>query len=415
MTDASTVTDGRGYETPAMYEGYELLRAQGPVVYDEGRRVWLVLGFTECDAVLRDEELFAHPTHPSRMDRAEYEQTVEVVGGPRALVLLDPEAHAQMHGAIMRGLNLNLAAFRTERVRPVIDHFMRGFVDGGRGEFATEFADPVPAAVIASVLGLPWDEPGLVMKWKEWDTAVLATRNRFDVPADAYGSARTAATDLNETLRPVVRARRAEPQGDFISQIWEFAPKILPDCTEDDVIAQCRQLFQAGSQTTTHMLCNATALLFSNPELWARLRADRDKIDRFVEEVIRVLGVLQQRPRVATRDTVLAGQRIAAGERVYAILPAASRDPSRFERPFSIDLDGGERRRHMSFSVGPRVCAGAAFARTEAREVLRALFENIDDPALDPDREPPAWTGDVSTDWRPLHVRFTVRSTGKRG
>jgi cytochrome P450 len=194
--------------------------------------------------------------------------------------------------------------------------------------------------------------------------------------------------------------------------MWGFAPEILPNCSEDDIIAQCRQLFQAGSQTTTHLLCNAGALLFDRPELWRRLKADRDKLDRFVEEVVRVLGVLQQRPRVATRDTVLGGQRIATGDRVYAILPAASRDPGRFPHPFTLDLEGGERRRHLTFSVGPRVCAGAAFARTEAREVIHSLLDHIDEPRLDPGQPPPAWTGLISTDWRPLHVRFAVRENG---
>jgi cytochrome P450 len=87
-------------------------------------------------------------------------------------------------------------------------------------------------------------------------------------------------------------------------------------------------------------------------------------------------------------------------------LPAASRDPSRFSCPFALDLDGAQRRRHLSFGAGPRVCAGAAIARAEAREAVRALLERIDHPRFDPDREPPTFQGLVSTDWRPLNVVF---------
>jgi cytochrome P450 len=283
----------RSFERPPLYAEYERMREDGSVVWDTGQRVWLVLGFDECDAVLRNEEVFAHPNRRDLVSDEAWDDLVSSIGGERALVLLGNEQHARLHREITQRFAHNIADYRRERIRPVIERFMDGFVEGGTGEFVDDFAHPAPAAVIASILGLAWDDPALLTQWKAWDAATLQTRNRFDITAEEYAAGREAARQLDAVLRPVVRARKTSPQDDFISQLWACAPEILPDRTEDDIVAQCRQLFQAGSQTTTHVMTNAAVLLFGRSDLWGRLKSNPGVVDRFVEETIRILGVFQ--------------------------------------------------------------------------------------------------------------------------
>jgi cytochrome P450 len=392
------------FEIPDRYEQYEVLRAEGSVVWSEDDRAWLILGFDECDLVLRDEARFAHFNRRDLLSDAQWADVVASVGGEHALALLDEDRHAALHREIRQRLAGNLTRYTEDRVLPVIDRLLTPFLEAGGGDFIKEFSDPLPAAVMASVLGLPWDEPGMLLQWKAWDHATLQTRSRFDISAETYAAARRAAEELHDVLLPVVQARRLRREDDFISQLWECVPEIIEGADDEDVLVQCRQLFQGGSQTTTHAMNNAAAFLFGRPTIWERLKRRRQDVERFVEEVIRVMGVFQLRPRVAMMDTEIGGREIRAGDHLYVMLPAASRDPSRFSCPFALDLDGTQRRRHLSFGSGPRICGGMALARAEIRAMVHALLDRVGKARLDPENAQPEFQGAVSTDWRPLNV-----------
>ena len=77
--------------------------------------------------------------------------------------------------------------------------------------------------------------------------------------------------------------------------------------------------------------------------------------------------------RTATHDTEIAGQPIAAGEKVVMFYPSANRDESVFERPNEFDI-GRDPNRHVAFGGGgPHFCMGAALARMQ----LKAIFTEL--------------------------------------
>src|SRR5439155_6711073 len=76
--------------------------------------------------------------------------------------------------------------------------------------------------------------------------------------------------------------------------------------------------------------------------------------------------------RTATRDLELHGQRIAAGDYVVVVYPAANFDPRQFPQPFELDL-GRKPNAHVAFATGPHFCLGAHVARLE----LKVLFEEL--------------------------------------
>jgi cytochrome P450 len=358
MSDSDETAELMAFEDTVTFRRYERLREEGPVAWDEERGLWAVLGFEECEQVLRDEATFAHPNRRDLMSDDDWMTVAELIGGGHALVLLPIEQHNALHQQITQRLARSMTRYRDQYMRPVIQHFVERFTEGGSGEFIEEFCDPVSATVITAVLGLPWHDEELVLMWKRLDETVTQTRNRFGAEQEV-------------------------------------------------IVAQCRQLFTAGAETTGHLMASAGAVMFSQPALWARLKADASAVERFLEEMLRVVGVLQQRPRVAVRDTELGGRSIKTGDQLYVVLPAANRDRQRYACPLALDLDGA-RRRHIAFGSGQRICAGAAFARTEMREAIGALIARIEAPRFDPDCPAPTWHVDAMGSWRPVHTRFEL-------
>ena len=120
------------------------------------------------------------------------------------------------------------------------------------------------------------------------------------------------------------------------------------------------------------MLALGTAVLLENRELWNRLIADPTSAVPIVDELLRLLSVVQVAfPRFAKDDVVVGGKQIPKGSVVLCSLPAANRDP-RTGVGDDIDLTRASGS-HMAFGYGFHRCIGAELARMELRMAFPAL------------------------------------------
>ncbi len=81
--------------------------------------------------------------------------------------------------------------------------------------------------------------------------------------------------------------------------------------------------------------------------------------------------------RRATTDTEIAGQPIAAGDRVVLVYPSANRDERAFADPDRLDITR-KPNDHVAFGAGgPHFCLGANLARFEARDHVRGAAHPV--------------------------------------
>jgi cytochrome P450 family 142 subfamily A polypeptide 1 len=81
---------------------------------------------------------------------------------------------------------------------------------------------------------------------------------------------------------------------------------------------------------------------------------------------------------VATHDTEVAGQPIAAGQQVVLMYGSANRDESVFDDPQRFDVTR-DPNPHIAFGFGTHFCLGAALARLELRIMFEELTRRLDD------------------------------------
>jgi len=185
--------------------------------------------------------------------------------------------------------------------------------------------------------------------------------------------------------------------------LWARGPGVLDPWDEDEVLAQCRVLFFAGSDTTAHLLRNSIYVLVQK-ELQRQLRDDPARVRDFVDEVLRMYGPIHFRVRVASTDTELGGQAIKKGDRLHPVNASADRDPSHYTDPQVADIDRKPLRDHLAFNAGPRFCVGAALARAEAVEAVTELLGRVEAINWDSDAEPPRFRGHMPRSYHPLNV-----------
>ncbi|MBX9884864.1 MAG: cytochrome P450 [Novosphingobium sp.] len=174
--------------------------------------------------------------------------------------------------------------------------------------------------------------------------------------------------------------------------------------TREELIDQLGVLFLAGHETSASALTWAFYLLAMQPELVARVRqeiravAGEDGAIGFEEtrhlptirnvfrETLRLYPPITFLPRVASEATTIGGRRVKRGALVMVapwVLHRHRRfwknpdvfDPNRFLPARESELTPGA---YIPFGQGPRVCAGAAFALTEAVLLIARLFRRFD-------------------------------------
>ncbi|MGL6043493.1 MAG: cytochrome P450, partial [Sandaracinobacteroides sp.] len=183
--------------------------------------------------------------------------------------------------------------------------------------------------------------------------------------------------------------------------------------TREEVIDQLGVLFLAGHETSASALIWAVFIAAVRPEIRSRIRAEADAVEGSIEieavkrmadtrnifrETLRLYPPITFLPRVAIRDTRVGGVRMKRGAMLMISPWTIHRHHSHWANPDSFDPDRFSAARegeikpgtYIPFGTGPRICAGAAFAMTEAVLILASLFGRYDFDVIDPERVQPA-------------------------
>lgn len=288
-----------------------------------------------------------------------------------------------------------------DRLRPRVREITHELLDAvaGRGEMdvVRDLAYPLPANVIAEMLGMPVSDRE---RLQEWSRDILPIFGHGDVAGLRH--AQRSMMEMHDYLRPIMAERRRDPRDDVLSTF--AAAEAEHQITEDEAVANCVLLLFAGHETTANLIANGLVLLFDHPEQLARLRTEQDLMPGAVEEMLRCDGPAGVIGRVTTEPIELAEHAIPAGERVYLALSAANRDPEVFDEPDRFDITR-KPNRHFAFGMGIYYCLGAALARMETAECLRILLDRF--PGLAPAYQAPDWQPTIPLGHRLASLKVT--------
>jgi len=204
---------------------------------------------------------------------------------------------------------------------------------------------------------------------------------------DKYDRARIGVEAMAAAFRTVIAEHRRSPKEDILSLLIAARDDDNGSLTDDELIATCILFLFAGHETTTNLITMASMHLMNWPDQHALfLSTESPKaIEAAIEEFLRFDGPTPSMVRIAVQDHEISGQAIKAGERIYAVIAAAYRDPDAFDSPDQLDI-ARQSKRHYAFGYGTHFCLGAPLARLEASIALPALHKRF--PNMQPAGEP---------------------------
>ncbi|WP_227996740.1 cytochrome P450 [Nocardia australiensis] len=354
------------------------MRANCPVHWNEQYRAWFVYRYDDVVTALRDPVFSSDRVRPVYNERLSDEQrqarkaTYDVI--QHWMVFLDQPDHTRIRKLVMPAFTPKAVAAMRPQVEKVVADAVGAIAQPGDFDLVHDLAYPIPAVVIAELMGVPAQDREL---FKQWSDEIVVLIFGAKSTSDRHERAQRALTELTEYLRSHISRLRKQPDDNLISRILESREQD-PPLTDDEVISTCALLIFGGHETTTNMIANGMRAFLRNPSQWELLKNDPGMARSAVEEVLRFDGPAKMAMRRLVQDVELRGSQMRAGDTVYLVQASANRDPAVFDNPDTFDITRAPNR-HVGFGFGLHHCLGNFLARLEGHLAFEALAKKCPD------------------------------------
>lgn len=385
----ATLTDPAIQARPRDY--YRAMRHGDPIHYDEKLGSWLVTRHEDILAVQSDPMTFSvnkgYHEQQARGMHEEFRNYLREHGGgyfPDA-IMSDPPYHTRIRRLMESAFTAHRVKELEPRITAVVRELIEGVADKGQCDAVKDIAIPITIRIIVEQLGL---DHGIEDKISRWSVAVTAQIGRMQNREQMLENAAQIA-DLQHYIIGKMKERETDPREDMISDIVHAKVK-LEDGTEErltfeEAVSLVRAILIAGNDTTATAIGNLFYLLATQPRIAQLLEesaADERRLNRFVEELMRLEPPVRALSRMCTRETVVNGTTIPEGAHMLLVYHSGNDDETVFPDPRQFDMDRVNLGRHVAFGGGPHRCIGLALARMEVKVACREVARQMKDIRL---------------------------------
>jgi cytochrome P450 len=346
------------------YPALAALRATAPMVWHERSGMWWATTHAAVSAVLRERALGRLWTDRRPVERFEPFNALH----RNQMMENEPPVHTRLRRLVAAAF----ARGHVERMRPRVHRLAVELLDAADPagfDLIGDYAEPLPVAVIADMLGVPAADRPLLRDWSQ----AIVRMYEYDRSPELEQAALAASTEFAAYVRAMVAERRSRPGEDLVSHLIA-AQDEGGRLTDEELVASVVLLLNAGHEASVNAFGNGLHALLSRPDQRSRLTSGEVAVAVAVEELLRFDAPLQLFERTAARDVEVAGVRLAAGDTVAALMGSANRDAAVFAEPDALDVSR-DPNPHVGFGMGVHFCLGAPLARMELSVSLAVLLE----------------------------------------
>ena len=360
------------------FEFYSTMRKNNPIVFDEKNNQWALYRYKDIEKILQDPIKFSSKIQFLQVP-PEYRENLN----RPSLLNTDPPYHRKLRSIV----DTLFVPIEISRLEPRIENIANNLIDkiikkgSATMDLITDFAYPLPATVIAELLGVPSEDQDLFHQWA--DNIVSLEINSDN---DSFKKADKTVTEMDIYFSKLIEKKKKIPQNDLISHIIR-AKVDGHSLSEIEILRFCSLLLNAGHVTTVNLIGNMVFSLLENPQEFKRLQEHQESLIRpTIEETLRYRSPVQLLVRTANADVPLSEGRkggegspkyeIKKGQGLVLFLGSANHDETIFTDPERFDITR-KNLRHLGFGNGIHFCLGAPLARLEGQIALKKILERF--------------------------------------
>lgn len=356
---------------PRLNPEYARLRQESPVCRAQmpyGDEAW----FTTKHSDFKDA--MSHPHLSRALAHASDEPRVFPEMPDINIMRMDPPEHGRLRKVVARGFTERRVMALRPQIQQITDELLDAMEDAGPpANLVTAFGTPLPAIVIALILGVPVEDRPL---FTEWSKAMISTT------AMPLEQIQDYLAKQHDYVAQMVADRIKNPRDDLISDLTA-AYQADDSITEEELIGLGMFLLATGHGSTANQISYGTYVLMRFPDQMAKLAADPTLAKTAVDELLRyaVNDEAAIFSRYAAEEVEIGGQLIREGEAVLPCRVAANYDETVFHEPERLDITRSPNP-HVTFGYGLHYCPGAGLSRAQMQIAFESLFRRF--PKLQP-------------------------------
>src|SRR5215831_527424 len=255
-------------ELPQTYSWLGEMRTSHPVFYDEGTHLWHVFRYEDVLAVLTDYTRFSSQA---------YELSGNFFKG--TLLGKDPPDHRKLRNLVNQAFTPRAVARLSDRITQITQELLDAVRLKGKMDIVSDIAFPLPAKVIAELLGVPPEDWDIFQRWARVDGSDAANRRE---------SGQSMQVEMFDYFSDLLEERRRAPREDLISSL-SVAEVDGERLSEPELLSFCTLLLAAGQETTKNLITNAIVCLSDHRESMERLIHEPALMPTAIEEILRFL------------------------------------------------------------------------------------------------------------------------------
>ncbi|HEV7683057.1 MAG TPA: cytochrome P450 [Pyrinomonadaceae bacterium] len=380
------------------YPVYDELRANDPIYWSAENGYWIITRYADIVAQVQNDRLSSNRigAHQARMPEAAKEHFrpfFTAVGS--WMLMIDPPDHTRLRALVSKAFTPGVVENMRALVQKLVDEMLAHVKERGRMDVMTDLANPLPAIVIAELLGVSGADQQQFKAWSD-DIAMglggIDTARTKEELFSLYDLAQKSFIALADYFRVKVAELRTRPSDNLLSALIQ-AEEQGDRLTESELFANCVLLMIAGHETTTNLIGNGVLALLRNPEQKDQLAHNPQAIVSAVEELLRYDSPVQKMGRIALANLDIGGKQIKQGDLVCVSYAAGNRDPEQFASPAQLDIMR-KPNRHLAFGHGLHYCVGAALARLEGQIAINTMLNRL--PELRLETEDMEWNRNLT-------------------
>lgn len=369
------------------HEWFTRLRDEAPVVWHPedapNHGFWAVTRFDDLATVHMDWETYSSETGAVALEELDDEQRRV----RKTMLETDPPRHTELRKVCSRRFSARGVGVYEDFIREVAVGVLDRALPMGEFDFVSEVSRELPIRFLCSIFTVPQtDAPELIA----WGDQMIANQDPElskavvdKVDTEAYRFLPFRSPTAYEVWSYADRQRElreGSPSDDVIGALVVAQDEGI--LSEADYHNYFSLLMIAGNETTRHTITSGLLALIEHPDQLQRLKDDPGLIPNATEEILRWATPVMHFRRTATQDTELAGQTIAAGDKVVTWYISANRDEREFPDADRFDVTRTPND-HVTFGPGgPHFCLGAHLARLETKILFQELIPRLDSAEL---------------------------------
>ena len=363
------------------FEFYSFMRKNNPVAFDEQNEQWVLYRYKDIEKILRDPIKFSSKFELFKVPQ-EYQENLN----RPSLLNSDPPYHRKLRSIV----DTLFVPIEISKLEPRIENIANELIDhiieknNTTMDLIADFAYPLPATVIAELLGVPAEDQDTFREWADNIVSLEITSN-----IDSIKKADKTVSDMDIYFSKLIEKKRESSSNDLISHIIR-AKVDGHSLSEKEILSFCSLLLNAGHVTTVNLIGNLVFSLLENPQEFKQLQENhKSLIKPAIEETLRYRSPVQFLIRTANSNVTLSyegkkegegtkKQEIEKGQGLVLYLGSANHDESVFTDPERFNITR-KNLRHLGFGNGIHFCLGAPLARLEGQIALRIILERFKD------------------------------------